>query len=213
MGFVKLLRRTYRKVFGNHYKAIGKEHLIKSYVTADGTQYWRFPEKMALPMLRLGKLIEYTQWMSNAKTQQLDEMLDAADEYLTQGLKTGKNASKIGFLHYEIRKLLRMSNHCELLCNIIAVQNIREDESPVIYNEEIHLEKVAAIKVEIEKGNNYFFFQAPESKKLMASLSITENELIALYNESKPIIEALNANLKTILSESKLGKEETMSVN
>lgn len=187
------------------HKRLKNTDLIKSFVDKEGRQYYRFPEDMSLPVMRMGKLLDYTVYMSAGLTrQELSEIIEHADKLFTEGMKIGKNASKIAFLLYEIRRRHEIIIHPELLLNILAVHNIREDEDPATFNEEIHLQKVASVKEEVEKGNNYFFYQAPELKRVTDSLGITSDELTKLYAEAQVTVKALNEALKTFLSPSSL---------
>lgn len=137
-----------------------------SLVDLSGKKYYSFPESLALPLERLGKVEEYLQWITSGLTGDTVEMFcDEMDKLLSDGLKTGKNAAKIGLLLSEIRERKNMAIPVELMYNLLAVQIIREDENPEVFNNQIHLEKIIALK-ELNDQTGGFFFGLKELKKL-----------------------------------------------
>ncbi|MES2592412.1 MAG: hypothetical protein V4608_11035 [Bacteroidota bacterium] len=176
-GFLKYLHKK------NGTK-LTKENLSFSFFDLAGNGYYKFPKELALPMVRLGKLHEYTKWLSAGVTgSELDDMLDKADKALTDGIKTGKNAAKIGFVISELRDRKKMVVHDELFYNIIAVQIIRHDESPTEFNNEIQLQKVAEFR-KLNESNDTFFLNISEYLKALNWSNITREELLDTLNNS-----------------------------
>lgn len=167
-----------------------KENLTFSFFDLEGNGYYKFPKELALPMLRLGKLQEYMAWLSAGITgEEMDKMLDAVDKAITDGLKNNKNASKVGWLVSEIRDRKKMIVNPELFYNIIAIQMIRDDESPTEFNNEIQMQKVEAFK-RLNTENDTFFLNIQEYLKALNWSNITREELINILKESTLRIQA-----------------------
>jgi len=99
--------------------------------------------------------------------------------------------------------------HTDLLYNFLAVQWVREDEHPELFDATIHDEKVRQFKNETATGNSYFFFRQPELKRLNELWNFTENEWTQYWNESQQRQQFMQMALKTILSDIE-SKNETM---
>lgn len=176
-GFLKYLHKK------NGTK-LTKDNLSFSFFDLEGNGYYKFPKDLSLPMARLGKLHEYIKWLSAGVTgSELDIMLDNADKALTEGIKTGKNAAKIGFVISELRDRKSMVVHDELFYNIIAVQIIRHDESPTEFNNEIQMEKVASFR-KLNESNDTFFLNISEYLKALNWSNITKDELMDILQNS-----------------------------
>lgn len=157
-----------------------KDNLSFSFFDLDGNGYYKFPSDLALPMARLGKLHGYTKWLSSGVDgKELDIMLDNIDKALTEGIKTGKNAAKIGFVVSQLKERKTMIVHDELFYNIIAIQIIRHDESPVKFNQEIHQAKVEAFR-KLNESNDTFFLNISEYLKALNWSNITKEELVTI---------------------------------
>ncbi len=157
-----------------------RENLSFAFNDLEGNGYYKFDKDLSLPMARLGKLHEYLKWLSAGITgDELDVLLDLADKALTDGLKTGKNASKIGFILSEIKDRKNMVVHDELFYNIIACQIIRHDENITEFNNEIQMQKVAAFR-RLNEENDTFFLNIHEYLKALNWSTITTDELKTL---------------------------------
>ena len=155
------------------------------YTGIDGHSYSSFPDSLGLPIDRFGKMKHFLMWMaSGIAPQELTALLDKASEALASGIKDNKNAAMIGMCIEEIRGRERMTIHTELLFNFLAVQWVRDDEDPLIYNNQIQLEKVEVLKKENAAGNSYFFFQQKELKMLSNLFRMSEGEWLTYWNES-----------------------------
>ena len=171
-----------------------------------GYRYYKFPEAMSLPLERFGKLQEFMMWMSAGLTSvELDMLLDEADKALTDGLMQKKNAARIGFVLSQIRDRKTMVIHTELLYNFVAVQVIRQDESPDHFNNAIHIEKIDQFKEETKDGNTYFFFHELGLKKLNDLFNMSESEWTLFWEESIQLQKILKEIPKII------SKEESVS--
>ena len=157
-----------------------RDNLSFAFNDLDGNGYYKFGKELSLPMARLGKLHEYLKWLSAGITgDELDVLLDLADKALTDGLKTGKNAAKIGFVLSEIKDRKNMVVHDELFYNIIAVQFVRHDESVTEFNNDIQMQKVAAFR-RLNVENDTFFLNIHEYLKALNWSTITIEELKTL---------------------------------
>lgn len=177
-GFVKYLHEK-------NGTQIKKENLKFAFFDLKGLSYYKFTKDLALPMVRLGKLHEYMKWLSAGVTgSELDDMLDNADKALTDGIKNGKNASKIGFVISELRDRKKMVVNDELFYNIIAVQMVRSDESPTEFNNEIQLQKVQALRL-LNESNDTFFLNISEYLRALNWSNITREELMDILQNSE----------------------------
>ena len=169
------------------------------------------PKEYGLPVERLGKLYFYTELLFKGLSAAEDEAIDnAIESNLEAGLKNVKNksAAKIGALIMERKKRRGIILHHELIYNIIAVQWIREDENPSVFNNEIQVQKVDQFQKESEAGNTHPFFQAPELRQLNSFLQMSSEEWVASLNDSKMKAEVLKEALK-ILSSSESDSEQS----
>ena len=176
-GFLKYLHKK-------NGTTLSKESLIFSFIDLDGNTYYKFPKDLSLPMVRLGKLQEYMQWLSSGVTGvELDKMLDACDNALMNGLKNNNGFAKIGFILAELRDRKKMIIHDELFYNIIACQIIRHDESPTVFNNEIQMQKVIAFR-KLNEQNDTFFLNINEYLAALNWSNITKDELMNLLMDS-----------------------------
>lgn len=188
------------KIFSSHPDtSIPHSKLEVCFTDSLGIKYYKFPEAMSLPVERFGKLQEFMMWMSAGLTSaELDTLLDEADKAIMNGLTTGKNASKVGFIITQIRERKNMVIHTELLYNFLAVQVIREDEKPEFFNNQIHLEKIEQFKLETKDGKTYDFFLRIGLKKLNDLFNMSEAEWTRFWGESLEAQKLLNEMVKTI---------------
>ena len=155
---------------------ITRDNLTFAFNDLDGNGYYKFDKEVSLPMARLGKLHEYIKWLSAGITgDEMEVLIDQADKALTEGLKTGKNASKIGFILSELKDRKNMVVHDELFYNIIAVQFIRHDENITEFNNEIQMQKVQAFR-RLNQENDTFFLNIQEFLKALNWSTITIEE-------------------------------------
>lgn len=218
--FDRWLYKTFKRRFLREYakesnKPIELKDLEKTFVTAKGTQYYGFPDKVSLPIPREGQLQEFFMHIaSGMNPETITEVLDNIDEALTEGLTTGKNAAKIGALVQYMKDRVGKVLPSELFYHILAVQYVREDESPQAYNEQIQLEKVAEFKKEMQT-NSSFFLHTNELKRLRNLLQISDEQLQTYLRLSEAIDLTVTKDLKKVLSSSttQLSSEEATATN
>lgn len=193
-------KEEFLKIYASQQsKPLDKKQLEKCFVDRNGKIYYRFPESVALPVERLGKLNQFIGWISAGLTaSELNYFLDEIDKALNDGLanKDKKASARIGSLVTQIRERQNMVIHTELLYNFLAVQWVREDEAPDVYNNEIQMQKVEQFKKEVANSNSYFFFQQKELKRLNVLLSFTEDEWKQYWQESLDKQRALKSALE-----------------
>jgi len=157
---------------------------------SNGNRYYGFPENLSISEDRYNKLQEFLIWLSNGLTpESLNTLIDKANKAIEDGvvkLANNKrvNMIKVGAVLHEIKTRQDMIKPAELLYNIIAVQLIREDEDPMLFNNSVHLEKVEQIKAEKELGNS-FFFSIPESQKVWKYQSMSEAQWTEYLDKSE----------------------------
>lgn len=181
----------------------------------DGKSFHKFPDGMALPLERLGKLQDYFMYINTGMSaKEWEEALNEFDRLLSKGIDNAKVASLMGALVIKVREMNEKVFHTELLYNIFSVLTVREDENPLEWNEEIHNHKIAAFKRNVRDTGSYFFFHQTELKQLNAYLGFSEAEWTTLWHDS----ERVQTNFKTTLqyiqqSTKKITKEEKTSTN
>jgi hypothetical protein len=182
---------------------IEHKELEKRFVDTLGMQWRGWPKNLPVPTLRNGRANEYLMWLSAGLTSdELNKLIDKADELLTAGITSGKNAAKLGYILQEMRDRGKMIVHHELEVNFVCCLLVREDEDPAVFNDQIHKEKVSYILAELEKGNFHFFFHLPELQNSLQRHRFTKEEWIQYYEESVIRIKTTSQVLKTILSAS-----------
>lgn len=179
-----------------------------------GKKYYSFPENLALPLERLGKVEEFKIWMSSGlHTESLELICSNMEKILSEGIKDGKGTAMIGLFIAELRERKNMAIPVELFYNYLAVQLIREDENIDVFNNQIHLEKIIALK-EVNEQMGGFFFGLRELKMLQNLLNMSAEEWNSYWESSiiqhRNRLQALMTVLQQGSSESP-GKTETVS--
>lgn len=145
-------------------------------VDLQGKKYYSFPESLALPLERLGKIEEFKIWMASGLHEETINLIcDQMEKILSEGIKDGKGTANIGMLIAELRDRQKMALPIELFYNYLAIQLIREDENPEVYNNQIHLEKIYALK-ELNEQTGGFFFGLKELNQLQRLLNMSASE-------------------------------------
>lgn len=200
---MKFLFNIFEKKFLNYLiekqsKKLDVKNLKYEFTDLDGKVYYSFPKEVLLPIGRLAKLQEYVMWLQRGiDTKEYENMLDAADVALTDGLTNKKGGSKVGFIISELRDRKNMVIHEELFYNFIAVQLIRSDESITEFNNDIQMQKVDAIRKLNQKDEGFFLI----IQKFLAVLNlsdITKEELTTLLEESITKVEATRSILSSL---------------
>lgn len=175
-----------------------------------GKRYGRFPADMALPVARLAKLMLFYQYLSKGLSPEEDAQIDnAIESALMEGVtvihqngvkgvnENGWYARVLALIH-ERRKRKDLTDHMQLFYNILAVQIVREDESPTDYNEEIQREKVLEFANNETPERAMFFFQQPELKNLTGLSKLSMQDVETLLIRSKREQELLQMKISQI---------------
>lgn len=174
-----------------------KDNLNLSFYDDEGRGYYKFSKDIELPMTRLAKLQEYLMWLSKGiSKEEYVKALEFAKQGLEGGIKDGKGLAKIGFVLHELIDRSEMVIHDELFFNIIAVQLIRDDESPTEFNNEIQMQKVAAFKA-LNSKDDSFFLNIQEFLEQLNLSSTTKDQLEKLLKESQVLRGAMERMLST----------------
>lgn len=202
--------------------------LEKWFLSVDGKQFYKFPKLMSLPIPRLSVLKGFYSWLGAAISEgEMIKVIESMKEFNDSVTKKIKETTTFGELitlvldervkfsglihHLEERQ--KMVMHDELIINIIAVQAVREDELPDVYNNQIHLEKVSAIKELIDTHGAHFFFQQTQLKTPIDFTKYTPAELEVLLHESKVYRQALPEILALFHPEKKSVSQTQTSAN
>jgi len=189
-------------------------HLEKWFLSVEGTQFYKFPKHMSLPLPRLGVLKGFYTWLSAGISNiEFEKVIDSMDKILSEGIGQPGTAAKLGVLIEHLKERMKLVFHSELLINIVAVQAIREDETPEQYNNQIHIEKVNQMKELIDKEGAYFFFHQTQLTNPIDFTRLTQPELTTLWHESQAIQAALNPILDLFHPEKKSSNGTTISAN
>lgn len=190
----KLIWRIFGKklvkfYLSEHNKPLSHSDLQYAFTLEDGKRYYRFASLMAMSVPREGKVQEFFMHLSSGMDpNNVTAILDEMEKALEDGIKDPKkkSAAKIGALIQYMRDRVAKVLPVELCYNILAVQYVREDEHPQVYDEQIQLEKVAQFKEETERSSA-FFFNMPELQILRNLLGISESQLKQSFNDSQAI--------------------------
>ena len=118
-------------------------------IDEQGRKYYEWQKDGLMPVERYGKLLEFMQFIAKGLTAKEDETLDELIEgALEKGLKNPKERSAvvIGAAIEERKRRRRLCIHTELMYNYIAVQIVREDEQPDVYDNDLQMQKVETLK-------------------------------------------------------------------
>lgn len=195
-------------------KPIGFDELEYSFVDMLGRRYYSFPEATALPIERLAKLEEYKVLMSSGlHNGVIEELTNAMDNILSNivnsGLETevkknsSKNLANLGMLINEIKERQKIFIPIELFYAFLSCQLVREDESPYVFNESIHKDKIIAL-MELNEKNGGFFFGQKELSLLRNLLNMQEEEWNEYWQTSMEHHRYRRKALEIYLSEKKL---------
>lgn len=195
-------------------KPIGFDELEYSFVDMLGRRYYSFPEATALPIERLAKLEEYKVLMSSGlHNGVIEELTNAMDNILSNivnsGLETevkknsSKNLANLGMLINEIKERQKIFIPIELFYAFLSCQLVREDESPYVFNESIHKDKILAL-MELNEKNGGFFFGQKELSLLKNLLNMQEEEWNEYWQTSMEHHRYRRKALEIYLSEKKL---------
>lgn len=183
--------------------------LEKWFIDSEGNQYYRFPKTMALPLERLGHLKGYYTWLaSGVSGAEMEQIIHSMETVLSEGIGRVETAAKLGTLVHLLKERQQMVVHTEIIYNILAVQAIREDERPDVFNNQIQLEKVAQFKKEVAMNNAYFFFHQTQLKTPIDLLTLSREEFITLWAESEIHQTTLKQILDLILREKPSTKQD-----
>lgn len=161
--------------------------LVHDVIDKEGKRLYRWENPDNIPLFRYEKMLEYMQLITKGLTAKEDEMLDERIEQALQaGLKNEKvnSAVTIGAAIHERKVRRKMCVHSELMFNYIAVQIVREDESPLVFDNDIQMSKVVMLKEFAREGVADFFLTSPELKKLRDLLEMSKQDLETYIAES-----------------------------
>lgn len=194
--FGKGLLEYYR---ADHAKPVTHASLEYAFTDAKGKKYYRFPTSVSLPIERYGHLMKFITLLSARLTaENMDKILDKMLEIIQQGIGKDKNAAKVAALVYELKDRESWIVPAQLVYDILAVQYVREDERPDMFDNEIHMDKVTAFKDDISKSE--FFFRLPELAKLTGSILMSAEEWENYCRQSADQDAKINSILRTISS-------------
>ena len=181
---------------------LDRTNLEERFTTDAGHKYYGFPSSLQLPLERYARLREFLAYLgAGISAEELGKLVDAADAALAAGIKTGKNAARIGLCLAEIRERASTILHHELLVHVLAVQLIRDDERPEVFDEVLHRQKFTELLEASQKGAPFFFSrELPEWRKLWETLERSPDEWTKYWTASQVKLARLESVLKTARS-------------
>jgi hypothetical protein len=176
-------------------KPIQLSQLVYAFSDSKGKKYYRFPENVALPFDRYGKLMEYLTLISSRLTaENLALLCDKALAIVTEGISKEKNAAKVAAIIYQLKERKDWIVPAQLIYDVLCLQYIREDEQPDKFDNGIHMQKIELFMNEISKSA--FFLRMPEFQKLLNSTTMSESEWTEYYLKSIAEDKILKETLK-----------------
>ncbi len=175
-----------------------KDNLTFSFYDKEGNGYYKFPATLELPISRISKLQEYLMWLNKGMSvSEYKKAIGVAKQAMENGIKDSKGMANIGFVLTELEDRCNMVIHDELFYNLIACQVIRQDEDVTKFNNNIHLEKVAAIK-ELDSQDDSYFLNIQEYLAQLGISNISRTQYEALMKQSRIIRLAMERVLNTL---------------
>lgn len=172
------------------------------YVDGKGMRHWRFTAATLQPPLeRTAKAMDIMMMMSKGLSgEETTKMVNACTNELALAFSGKKNNAfvNIGAILKAMTDRVNMPFHLDLMYEFIAVWTVREDELPHVFSQEIHEQKVKQFKEDNRGKNSFFFFQIPELKMVNEHLRSTENEWMALCNESQRKMDGLSQWIQSL---------------
>lgn len=205
---MKLFYRIFYKGFLKHQKSTikPKEHLTYAFTDVDGKNYYTWPDKGELPVIRFERLMDLMQfWEAKIAPQTLEELADgiitAAETSVTGANITAKSKalSNVIFFANELKLRKHHGIPSIIFHEISALFSIREDENAAIIDQDIHEQKLAALLKETSYGRD-FFFRLPHLQMQLSLWVRSRSELRKLLSLSAVKDKEQSAILKHLLS-------------
>lgn len=191
----KMLTRIHKKMA----VTVTKENLVFAFNDLEGNGYYKFPKGIEMPLSRIGKVQEYLMWLSRGVSkEEYLRAIDIAEQAMNDGVKNTKGMAKIGFVLGELKERANMVIHDELFYNIIACQLIRQDESPTLFNNEIHMQKVEELK-KLDLTSDAFFLNIQEYLEVFNLQNISKHQFENLMTASAQVRKAMDLMLNSLL--------------
>jgi hypothetical protein len=223
---IKLLYNLFGKSllryhFSLEARPLGFEDLSKQFqleYKGKHHNYYSFGDSLGFSVDRLGYYRQFTIQMFSGLT---GSELIACTEFLQQKATEattlqkdpkalGKALAQITAITVEMQNRQEMVVPQELVYNYLAVHYVREDENPMVFSQDIHLEKVEAFKASAERQDK-FFFQLPELIDLKGFWNITTENWTQYIQASTLQAEKLKILLGICSERSELEKTSTIS--
>ncbi len=179
----------FNKFFLKYYlsqqnKPVTHKDLDYAFTDANGKRYYEFTMNQAIPMDRLNQLKIYMGYMELRITpENQDDIIDKVLGYVEAGLTEEQNAVRASALLLELKDRKDKIRPAELIYNYLAVLYIREDEDPMVIDNDIHLDKVNMFMDQCGKKDG-FFFHLKELTRLFNSLTMSQEDWQAYLDES-----------------------------
>lgn len=153
-----------------------KDNLVFCFKDHNGKSYYKWNDQSTLPMSRMSEMVQFTMELAaGLDDRELNRLLDISDQMIMEAVKDPKRYTNVSAVNHEIRLRKKSISNTNLYYNLFAVNYIREDEDPLVYNLQAQKEKVKAFREGAETGAP-FFFALPELTELCRRYKVlTEN--------------------------------------
>jgi len=205
---MKLFYRIFYKGFLKYQKATikAKEGLSYAFTDLSGKNYYTWPDRGELPVVRFERLMDLMQfWEAKIAPETLVELADgiitAAETAVTGADAKTKSKALANVIVFANELKLRKEQGIPSIIfhEISALFSIREDENAAIIDQDIHEEKLAALLRETSHGRD-FFFRLPHLQIQLSLWAQSRSELRKLLSLSATKDREQSAILNHLLS-------------
>lgn len=195
-------REDFLKIYSKEsQKPLTHSGLEKVFVDINGKQLYKFPTDMHLPVERFGQKKKLLQALNKGLTDAEDEEMDnAIAEIVLNGTNLLEIKKRVSGVLGEKQTRRKLVIHADIFYQLVAVELVREDENPEVYDNELQMDKVKTFKKMTRDGSTYFFFQQTGLKSLSAYLNFTQSEWDYFWTSSVVKIKSLPKVLEVFTS-------------
>lgn len=164
-------------IYRTHLAKRSKENLEAAFHDNQGRLYYTFRDADRIPAERVAEAHVYLQFLAaGIDPDTFKESIKTIEAHFAKG----ETVNACAVLHFMSEHGRRIVNF-DAMVNVIAVNHVREDEDPMIFNKTIHAEKCNFLKSETQEGR--FFFRLPMCLKFLNDATLSTKDLETLWAE------------------------------
>lgn len=167
-----------------------KDNLIFLFTGTDKKKYYGFNKDSDLPLSRFEVQLMYNEHMRlGLMGEEMLMILDRIDTCNAQMITAKEKerpaiSAQIGLMTTVARGRMSNTLHHNLVMAMASVWIVREDEDPIIFNKDIHDQKVKFFEAECREGSAFHFFQKTGFAGLPAYTQLSQEEFDELWTNS-----------------------------